>query len=143
MGSMAQNTDVKRSVELRNHEGTGFVAVVNLTEFEKKYGHRMPKSRKQIGQYAFVPLDAEIADETRGELPETRGHPVAYVGDDLGKHYWTSSDPDEVPADVHEALEDSEKVLVDGVTGGWSNWDGRPEWSETYVDYSDAVVVEE
>jgi hypothetical protein len=95
------------------------------------------------GQYAFVKLgDERITDHREGELPETEGAPVAYIGDNLGKYYYRSKDHESVPVDVLEWLQERGYSLVTGVDGGWKHWDGRPEWSENYIDFSEVEAVD-
>lgn len=66
---------------------------------------------------------------------------VVYGGDSISKNYITSYDLSEVPDDVIDTV--TEKVtLLDNVDGGWSSWEGRPEFSTTYVDISDAEQIE-
>lgn len=82
-------------------------------------------------------------DRIRGGDKESLEGAVAYVGDDLAKHFVVSKDLDEVPEAVIEAVTEEGFAVMDGVDGGWASWDGRPEFSTTYVDVSDATVVAE
>lgn len=43
-----------------------------------------------------------------------------------------------MPIEVVETVEDEGFRVVIGVDSGWETWEGRPEWSETYVDAGDA-----
>lgn len=144
---MSNNTIQKRSVELEPADTGGYYAAVQLDKFElvgPDGQHKDHKGRKKIGGYAFVAVDREgIADCIRGEIPDTDGKPVVYVGVSLAKHYWTSKDHTGIPVDVIEALEENGLQLIANVDGGWANWDGRPEWSETYIDFEDAGVVDQ
>jgi len=88
-------------------------------------------------RYAFPWL---VGDEVRGGTKADLEGVVTYGGESLAKHYIKSHDLDEVPADVVEAVAEH-AVVVDGVTGGWKTWEGRPEWSETFVDLSGSEVV--
>jgi hypothetical protein len=142
---MSRNTIQKRSVELESDHGGGYYAAVHLDKLElvgPDGQYKDHKGRTKIGGYAFVAVDREaIADRIRGEMPEADGKPVVYVGDSLAKHYWKSKDHTDIPVDVFEALEEKELQLIANVDGGWANWDGRPEWGETYIDFEDAEVV--
>lgn len=91
--------------------------------------------------YAFVSITDDMADYIRGEIPEVDGMPVMCIGSNFGKHYY-SSDSRTVPVDVLEKLNERDMVLVDNVGGGWENWEGRPEWSDYYIDFSDATVID-
>lgn len=87
--------------------------------------------------YAFPWLSGDtVRGGSKGDIEGV----VTYGGDSVAKHYTTSHDFDEVPAAVLDAVGER-AVVVDGVTGGWANWEGRPEWSETYVDVSAVEVV--
>lgn len=89
-------------------------------------------------QYAFPWL---FGDKVRGGKKADIEGLVTYGGESLSKNYIKSYDFDEVPEAVIEAVGERATV-VDGVGGGWDNWDGRPEWSNTYIDISEAEVVE-
>lgn len=83
--------------------------------------------------YAFHILRG---DRIRGGNKKDIEGKVTYVGDNLSKHYITSSDMGEVPGEVSEAVPDTFTV-VDNIDGGWASWDGRPEFSTSYIDISD------
>jgi hypothetical protein len=89
------------------------------------------------------PVTEEIADEIRGKIPDVDGTPVVYIGDSPNKHYYQSHDLDELDDAIVDAILNNslDLVLVDGADGGWKRWDGRPEWSESYIDFSEAEVV--
>lgn len=91
------------------------------------------------------PITEDIADEIRGEIPDVDGTPVIYIGDSGGKNYYQSHDFDELDEPVRDAIlnNDQNLVLIDNVEGGWKKWDGRPEWSENYIDFTDAEIVTE
>jgi len=63
------------------------------------------------------------------------------IGDNFGKNYY-NSDSRTVPVDLLEKMSDNDMTLVRNVDGGWANWDGRPEWSDRYVDFTDSEVVD-
>ena len=88
-------------------------------------------------RYAFPWL---FGDRVRGGTKADLEGVVTYGGDSVAKNYIKSHDFSEVPAAVLEAVGER-AVVVDGVGGGWANWEGRPEWSETYIDVSDVEVV--
>lgn len=141
---MAQNI-ANRMVELRRMDdyhapgnGKAFMATVEL--HERTDGGISPVPSESV-EFAFVTITEDLADRVRGEIPETEGTPVMQIGTSLGKHYYTS-DSRTVPVDVLEKLEARDLTLVDDVAGGWAQWEGRPEWSETYVDFSEAEAVE-
>jgi hypothetical protein len=87
--------------------------------------------------YAFPWL---VGDTVRGGTKADLEGVVTYGGDSVAKNYIKSHDTGEVPAEVLEAVGDR-AVVVAGVTGGWANWEGRPEWSETYIDVSEVEVL--
>lgn len=87
--------------------------------------------------YAFPWL---FGDTVRGGTKADLEGVVTYGGDSVAKHYIRSGDFAEVPDDVVEAVAER-AVVVDGVAGGWASWEGRPEWSETYVDVSAVEIV--
>lgn len=47
-------------------------------------------------------------------------------------------DDSDVPDYVCQAIEDDGYRVVTGVDTGWHNWEGRPEWSDRYVDFGEA-----
>jgi len=98
----------------------------------------VPDHRKQ---FALVTISDDMADEIRGDLPDVDGTAVMLIGEHFGKNYHQSSRRT-VPVDLLETMRDNDMVIVRGVSGGWANWDGRPEWSERYVDFNDAEVVD-
>jgi hypothetical protein len=106
--------------------------------------HRVEQARNGIAvrttnnQYCFPYLKGDnIRGGTKADIEGT----VTYGGDSLSKHYITSHDLSEVPNAVLEAVAEHATIL-DNVDGGWARWDGRPEFSTSYVDISDATVVE-
>lgn len=108
----------------------------------KEHGHTTVVSSDQMGRYAFRRADSEhIADRVRGELPDIDEIPLVYIGDNFGKHYNTGHDVDEIPEDVLKQLGEKGMVVLDPVEGGWAQWEGRPEWSETYIDFSESEPV--
>lgn len=92
--------------------------------------------------FALIEIVDDMADEIRGQLPDVDGTPVMMIGDNFGKNYYNSDISRTVPVDLLEAMRDRDMVLVRNVDGGWASWGGRPEWSDTYVDFSDAEVVD-
>jgi hypothetical protein len=93
-------------------------------------------------QHTFLPVADPNTDVIRGDVPETEHTPVIYVGDSLSGRYPAAADIADIPADVLETLRDADVTLLDGTDAGWHNWDGRPEWSDTYIDFDDAEVVD-
>lgn len=79
-------------------------------------------------QYAFHRVDA----------PHIDGDAVVYVGHSTSVDYPSEKSLDDVPEAVVEAVEEGGLCVVVGVDSGWETWEGRPEWSETYVDAGDA-----
>ena len=88
-------------------------------------------------QYAFPYV---FGDQIRGGNKADLEGLVTYGGDSLQKHYISSNDFSEVPDDVIAAVGEH-AVVAKGVDGGWSSWEGRPEWSDTFVDLSDVEIV--
>jgi hypothetical protein len=75
-----------------------------------------------------------------GEKADIEGC-VTYVGDSLSKHYVDSKPLSGVPSEVVEAVETAGVTPVEGVEGGWNSWNGRPEFSTTYVDVAEMKAV--
>lgn len=62
----------------------------------------------------------------------------------IGSGYYyppNGNDVNRVPDKVLEYLSDNGYVVYKNVDSGWSQWNGRPEFSESYVDLSDALKV--
>lgn len=91
----------------------------------------------------FKPLTEDIADKVRGDIPDVDGTPVLYIGNSGAKNYYQSHDVSELDEWVIEAAEEEGLKIIDNVDGGWSSWEGRPEWSESYIDLTDATVLDE
>ena len=91
--------------------------------------------------FTTVATAAERADEVRGDLDALPDNAVIFIGETTGKNYYVSHDLDVLRDDFREAIESAGYTIVDGVSGGWSNWDGRPEWSDNYLDVTGAEVV--
>lgn len=89
-------------------------------------------------QYAFPFL---FGDKIRGGTKADIEGCVTYGGDSLSKNFIQSHDLSEVPQEVLSEVTDR-FTLLDNVDGGWASWDGRPEFSTTYVDISDATEIE-
>lgn len=64
-----------------------------------------------------------------------------YTGDSGATHYISESSLDEVPDAVLDAAQELGTIVTD-VDGGWASWDGRPEFSKSYVDISEMEIVE-
>lgn len=92
-------------------------------------------------EFAVVTVSEDLADEVRGEIPDVDGTPVMVVGTHFGKNFY-QSDGRTVPVDLLEKLRERDMVLVRDVDGGWASWDGRPEWSESFIDFSEAEAVD-
>ena len=137
-------TDSDFVVSQRNVSGdrvrTGWLVGVTGLDFEHATDHYVPK--KPLGTYALRFLDESIADHVEGEIPDVDGTPVVHIGDNFAKNFHTSHDSDPIPVDVLEWMDDNDLVLVRGVDGGWLSWEGRPEWSDSEADLSDAEAVD-
>jgi len=89
-------------------------------------------------QYIFSPL---TGDKIRGGNKADLEGKYAYTGDSSTNNYISESSLDEVPDAVLDAAQDH-GTIVRNVDGGWDSWDGRPEFSTTYIDVSDMELVE-
>jgi len=147
MGDTTQTDDgnvwTQRTVDVRL-ASTGLIIEVQLHRLTKnRHGITTPVGRQKVGPWAFVHVNSGTAvDVVRGDVPDADGPVLAYVGDHFDRHYYTSKPRDGMPVDVYEALVERDVLLLEDVDGGWSNWDGRPEWSETYIDLRDAEPVD-
>lgn len=88
--------------------------------------------------YAFAYLRG---DHIRGGGKADIEGTVTYVGDSLGKNYVNSKSLDDVPDAVVKAAAEQGTVVLENVDGGWADWNGRPEFSDTYVDIRNSRVV--
>ena len=86
-------------------------------------------------QYAFVRLSLSDVQDTAWE---GRGDCVAFVGESTSVHYINSKKLTHVPDAYLDAVIDRGYTILQYVNGGWDHWDGRPEWSESYIDLSNA-----
>jgi len=132
----------KRNTELTRVNTGGYIAEVELLHFNRTdYPTDEFAGKEKIGQYAFVRMPDLPADHIKGELPDVDGTPVVYVGNTLNQKvaHNNAKDTGSLPKNVREKLSGSGLVLLDGVDFGWETWDGRPEWSESYVDYTGAT----
>ena len=96
--------------------------------------------QERLKQFGFIKLEsvAKRVDVVRGEVPEDDGTPIMFIGNNLAKHYWTSHDVEGCDVDILEWVDDSQYTLYEEVDGGWDHWGGRPEFSDNYVDFSEA-----
>lgn len=145
--TMSTNTEPKytrRKVKIERWRD-GYVATVVLIDVydDPEFGER-PSEPRHVQKFALLPAAtiAEYVDVVRGEVPESdEGRVMVHIGSDFGKHYYTSHDGRTIPEDVGEALSEKGFVLATNVDGGWVQWNGRPEFSDNYVDFSEARVV--
>lgn len=147
MGDTTQTDDgngwTKRTVDVRL-ASDGLMIEVQLQRLTKnRHGLTERVGRQKVGPWAFAHVNSGTAvDVVRGDVPDADGPVLAYVGDHFNCHYYTSKSRDGIPVDVYEALVDRDALLLEDVDGGWRNWNGRPEWSETYIDLRDAEPVD-
>jgi hypothetical protein len=137
-------TQTKKYIERDGTPGSMTLRVVEMRGgTEDPYGGIEYDERVTVGQYCFdTRADEDRADRIRGEVPETDRKTAVYIGDNTAKYYIDGHDIDGVPGEVWGRLVENGFVILDNVEGGWAQWDGRPEFSESYIDYSDAEVVE-
>lgn len=93
--------------------------------------------RDRTRQYAFVSLSLT---DVHGTDLEGVADPVVFVGETLSVHYINGKTLSSVPRPYLDAVRDRGYAIINGVDGGWKSWEGRPEWSETYLDLADASV---
>lgn len=132
-------TVTQRNIDVQQTRLGPIVAVVGM-DFSDDPEYYVP--RKTLGKYAFRRLTNGMGDKIRGHFPETDGTAVIHVGNNFGKHYWVSHDDTTVPIDVLEWLRDNGYSFVTNVDGGWDSWDGRPEFSTSYIDFTEATVMD-
>lgn len=136
---MPEQDSTSRYIDVHpNYEGSCFVAKVMLQPLNER-GNAF-KQPEQVGQYAFAHCSRVSVDHVHGELPDIP-KPIIYIGSSFGKNYYTSHDHESVPVDVFEHLHENGYTLLTNVDGGWENWEGRNEFSENYIDYCDAEIV--
>lgn len=128
---------VAREIQARpvDPPGKGYYVSVQLLD-----QHGLPNGHLTWA-FAKTSFVTEVCDYVRGEVPETDGTPVMYIGDSFGNYYYTSSATSGIDVDVLEWLVDKGLALIEGVDGGWESWEGRPEFSDKYVDFREAEVV--
>ncbi|MFC4357768.1 hypothetical protein ACFO0N_07380 [Halobium salinum] len=143
---MADQTEVEIEVQ-KQRNGELYAKLYQLVDTEQdseKYPvNWTPAKRESVGQgsYAFKVVDEGAADDLQGDIPNTDGTPVVYVGDNLGKHYWDGDGAHDLPELLVAELEDMGYSVLANVDGGWADWGGRPEFSDSYLDVTDAEVV--
>jgi hypothetical protein len=121
-----------------------YIATIHILEWEERdHGFEEQVGRKKVGQYVFEPLEALPADTVRGELPKVNGIPVAYIGNAFNQKvaHNNCADFGDVPSDLRDELREHGLTVVGNVDFGWASWEGRPEWSDSYVDYTDAEII--
>jgi hypothetical protein len=132
-------TVTKRNIDV--HPGGNFGPLLTVMGYDYSDDPQGYVPREVLGKYAFRRIREGMADTIRGKIPETDGKPVMYVGSNFGKYYWQSHS-DTIPVDVLEWLSNNGYSLIENVDGGWVRWEGRPEFSDHYVDFSEANVVD-
>lgn len=92
----------------------------------------------------FKPISGDIADTIKGDIPNVDGTPVIYLGDTRGdNNHYSSSNVEELEQWMFDAVEENDLTIIDNVDGGWETWEGRPEWSDTYTDLTEATPATE
>ena len=126
-------------------QGPAFMVNAKMTVYGEAPDHapvdRRPIYEKTVDECAFVELGS-IADKIRGDVPRCDETPIMYIGDSTAKHYYTSHDVRNCPVDVLEWLDEHNVAVFESIEGGWSPWNGRPEFSETKIDYRNAQRVD-
>jgi len=130
---MAPKTDATADGQTTNYAVWRDFGVIHVGPRPAAYGHPATQS--------FVIANENVNDRVRGEIPETDQTPVFL--EQPGCRYIVPKDTDAINDSHRIALDNEGYTLIDGVEAGWANWDGRPEWSESYIDYSDAEPVTE
>jgi hypothetical protein len=128
----ANNADTKGESETNYAVWYDFGAI-HVGPRKAAYGHPATQS--------FVVADDSVNDHVRGDVPETEQTPVFL--EKTGCYYITPKDIDAINDSYRVALANAGYTLIEGVDAGWQSWDGRPEWSESYIDYSETKIVEE
>jgi hypothetical protein len=115
--------------------------VIGVSPLERK-GYQVQVATKGGAQrYVFKLIDA-AGDEVNGEAPDDA---MMYTGEAVS---WRTEpttegdlDDDHLEMAVEALIEAYDVTVLFGVDGGWKTWEGRPEWSETYIDVRDANAV--
>jgi len=89
-------------------------------------------------QYAFTHT---FGDRIRGGQKADIEGTIVYTGETFSSHYVSASNLSEVPDAVLDEVRDRGFEILAGTDGGWDSWDGRPEFSTSYVDISEAEKV--
>jgi hypothetical protein len=135
-----------RTVQHEKHvPGPTFMLNVRMTVYRDAPDYapvdKRPTYEKIVDRCCFVEL-GDIADKIRGNVPDCEGTPIMFIGDSTAKHYYRSHDPRDCPVDVLEWLENSSYAVFENIDGGWSPWEGRPEFSDTEINYRNATRVD-
>lgn len=89
-------------------------------------------------RYTFAPV---TADKIRGGTETDIEGLYVYVGNSMMNNYPAENSLDSVPQNVIDAVADK-VTLVENIDSGWYSWDGRPEFSTSYVDISEMEIRE-
>ena len=114
-----------------------------IINIRKEFGHLFVDSEdeyKRATVAAFRPADNQYADTVKGDVPDVP-NPVVYIGDHIGKNYYPSKNVEKVDNEVIEAVTNAGHSIVGPVEAGWKSWEGRPEFSDTQADFSEARVL--
>lgn len=118
-----QSVQVEHVLEVRMWRGGG-IAVSEKYTNERWYFHQFGQKTIDGQEYGNVLVYCG-----------RRNHPT---------NYWESKSTDSVPEEVLEKVAENEGVVVaENVDAGWDDWNGRPEFSENYHDFSQAEIVHE
>jgi len=128
---MARNTATTDGEQTTDYAVWHDFGVIHVGPRPAAYGHPATQS--------FVVADEDVNDRVRGEVPDTEQTPVFL--EQSGCRHIVPKDTDAINDSYRVALENNGYTLIDGVSAGWATWEGRPEWSESYIDYTDAEVV--
>lgn len=105
---------------------------ITIRKVVRHHGHVRVEIDAHSGRHRFIFYTLDDDRFTR---------PVVYVGATTVGHYPVEKDVSDLPEEVTDALKSRGYTLLTGVDAGWESWEGRPEWSETYVDTDDAQTV--
>lgn len=92
------------------------------------------------GHYHYRLATPEYADRVFGLDDSVPDNAVVHTGKS-SNYYHPSHSLDDIPDVVVDAVVDRGFVVVGPVDAGWHRWEGRPEFSANYADFSDADVL--
>ena len=112
------------------HHGDSTDIVTNVQDLINGIIVTTQKDEFSWTKYGFAKVH-QTHDVVNGDVADNA---VVYTGrDDIAVYYTAGESLADVPQSVIDRVSEDYEI-IEGQDAGWSKWDGRPEFSETYFE---------